>query len=130
MKVFASSDLQRSPAEVQKAALMEPVFLSYHDEPRYVMMSLEEYVRLKGAEIVTTPESFPKSVLERIREIADSHPEIEVEIAGGLVIDRAVRDLPRLQTSISTPRTGLVFRYDFRRYSKFRLPHLLGELWM
>jgi len=84
MKVFASSDLQRSPAEVQKAALMEPVFLSYHHKPRYVMMSLEEYVRLKGAEIIATPESFLESVLERIREIADSHPEIEVEIAGGL----------------------------------------------
>jgi hypothetical protein len=84
MRVFASSDLQRNPAEIQKAALMEPVFLSYHDKPRYVMMSLEEYVKLKGAEIIATPESFPESVLARIREIADSHPEIEVEIAGGL----------------------------------------------
>ena len=84
MRVFASSDLQRNPAEVQKAALMEPVFLSYHDKPRYVMMSLEEYVRLKGVEIVAAPESFPESVIERIREIADSHPEIDVEIGGGL----------------------------------------------
>jgi hypothetical protein len=84
MRVFASSDLQRNPAEVQKAALMEPIFLSYHDKPRYVMMSLEEYVRLRGAEIIATPESFPESVLARIREIADSYPEIEVEIAGGL----------------------------------------------
>lgn len=48
------------------------------------MMSLEEYVRLKGVEIVATSESFPESVLERIREIADSHPEIDVEIAGSL----------------------------------------------
>jgi hypothetical protein len=84
MRVFASSDLQRNPAEVQKAALMEPVFLSYHDKPRYVMMSLEEYVRLKGVEIVAAPESFPESVIERIRQIADSHPEIDVEIGGGL----------------------------------------------
>ncbi len=84
MRVFASSDLQRNPAEVQKAALMEPVFLSYHDKPRYVMMSLEEYVRLKGVEIVAAPEAFPESVIERIRQIADSHPEIDVEIGGGL----------------------------------------------
>ena len=61
-----------------------PYKLSYHDSPRYVMMSLEEYVRLKGATIVATPESFPESVLARIREIADSHPEIEHEIGGGL----------------------------------------------
>jgi hypothetical protein len=84
MRIFASSDLQRNPAEIQKAALTEPVFLSYHDKPRYVMMSLEEYVRLKGATIVATPESFPESVLARIRDIADSHPEIEHEIGGGL----------------------------------------------
>jgi hypothetical protein len=64
MKVFASSELQRNPAEIQKAALMEPVFLSDHDKPRYVMMSLEEYVRLKGASVVATPESFPESVME------------------------------------------------------------------
>ena len=84
MRVFASSDLQRNPAEIQKAALMEPVFLSYHDKPRYVMMSLEEYVRLKGATIVAAPDSFPESVLARIRDIAESHPDIEVEIGGGL----------------------------------------------
>jgi hypothetical protein len=89
MKVFASSELQRNPAEIQRAALMEPVFLSYHDKPRYVMMSLEEYVRLKGASIVATPDSFPESVIARIREIADSHPEIahpEIahEVGGGL----------------------------------------------
>lgn len=45
---------------------------------------LEEDVRLKGAEIIATPGSFPESVLAGIREIADSHPDIEVEIAGGL----------------------------------------------
>jgi hypothetical protein len=86
MRVFASSDLQRNPAEIQKAALTEPIFLSYHDKPRYVMMSLEEYVRLKGATIVATSESFPESVLARIREIADSYPEIEHEIGGGLAV--------------------------------------------
>jgi hypothetical protein len=38
----------------------------------------------KGVEIVAAPESFPESVLERIRETGDSHPEIEVEVGGGL----------------------------------------------
>lgn len=86
MKVFASSDLQRNPSEIQKAALLEPVFLSYHDKPRYVMMSLEEYVRLKGATIVASPDSFPDSVIERIREIADSYPDMDVEVGGGLAV--------------------------------------------
>ena len=47
---FAASDLQRNSAEIQKAALMGPVFLTYHDKPRYVMMSLDEFVRLQGKE--------------------------------------------------------------------------------
>jgi len=37
-----------------------------------------------GGVIVATPEAFPESVLARIQEIADSHPEIEVETGGGL----------------------------------------------
>lgn len=36
-----------------------------------------------AAEIVAVPESFPESTLARIRKIADSHPDIEVEIGGG-----------------------------------------------
>ena len=47
-------------------------------------MSIEKYVRLKGASIVAAPESFPESVIARIRKIADGHPEIEHEIGGGL----------------------------------------------
>ncbi|WP_164606988.1 type II toxin-antitoxin system Phd/YefM family antitoxin [Rhodopseudomonas sp. BR0M22] len=86
MKVFASSDLQRNPSEIQKAALLEPVFLSYHDKPRYVIMSLEEYVRLKGATILASPRSLPDSVIERIHEIANSHPDMDVEVGGGLAV--------------------------------------------
>jgi hypothetical protein len=40
---------------------------------------------VNGTEVIATPDSFPESDLVRIREIADSHPEIDVEIAGGLV---------------------------------------------
>jgi hypothetical protein len=38
MRAFASSNLQRNPAEIQKAAPTEPVF---HDKPRYAMISEE-----------------------------------------------------------------------------------------
>jgi len=47
MHSFAASELQRNSAQVQKAALMGPVFLTYHDKTRYVMMSLEEYIRIQ-----------------------------------------------------------------------------------
>ena len=54
------------------------------------MKTVRELIE-EGTEIVATPESFPESVLARIREIADSHPEIEVEIGGGLA-DSPVRN--------------------------------------
>ena len=60
MRIFSAADLQRNPSEVQKAAIKEPVFLSYHNKPRYVMMSLEDFVCLQGARIVAGPERFPR----------------------------------------------------------------------
>jgi hypothetical protein len=45
MKSFESTELQRNAAEIQKAALAEPVFLNYQDKPRLVIMSIEEYVK-------------------------------------------------------------------------------------
>lgn len=82
MTLFAAADLQRKPAEIQKAALKEPVFLSYHEKPRFVMMSIEEFVRIGGATIVAGPESFPQSVMDRIRALEDAYPDEEVELVG------------------------------------------------
>jgi len=84
MRIFPASDLQRNPAEIQKAALEAPVFLSYHEKPRYVMMSLEEFVRLRGATILAGPEAFPDSVMARIRQLEEMHPNAVPELAGGL----------------------------------------------
>jgi hypothetical protein len=67
---FAASDLQRNPAEIQKAALMGPVFLTYHDKPRYVMMSLDEFVRLQGKDVTGRLAAAPNAVAMRAREIA------------------------------------------------------------
>lgn len=40
--------------------------------------------RFPAAKIVAAPSSFPESAIIRIREIASSHPGIEMEIGGGL----------------------------------------------
>ena len=84
MRIFNASDLQRNPSEIQMAALKEPVFLNYHDKPRYVMMSLEDFVRMQGAKIVAGPESIPESVMKRIRELEDAYPDARPALAGGL----------------------------------------------
>jgi hypothetical protein len=69
MPSFAASDLQRNTAEIQKAALMEPVFLTYHDKPRYVMMSLDEFVRIQGKDIAGHLAAYPAAVAAHIREL-------------------------------------------------------------
>lgn len=48
MQVFRSQDMQRNVAAIQEAALTEPVLITYHDRPRLVLMSMDEYARLRG----------------------------------------------------------------------------------
>ena len=69
MHSFPASELQRNSAEIQKAALMGPVFLTYHDKPRYVMMSLDEFVRIQGQKITGHLATYPTPVAARIREL-------------------------------------------------------------
>jgi hypothetical protein len=59
---FAASDLQRNSAEIQKAASIGPVFLTYHDKPRYVMMSLDEFVRIQGKDATARLPTYPTAV--------------------------------------------------------------------
>lgn len=49
MQSFSSLDLQQRTGDVQQAALRGPVLLTSHSKPRSVMMSVEEYRRLKTA---------------------------------------------------------------------------------
>jgi hypothetical protein len=46
---FSSLDLQQRTGEVQNAALREPVALTFHGRARNVMMSVDEFGRLKAA---------------------------------------------------------------------------------
>jgi hypothetical protein len=57
---------------------------TYHDKPRYVMMSVEDFVRLRGVRLIADPAGLPDSVVARLRELADAFPDEEAELAGGL----------------------------------------------
>jgi len=70
MRTFPASELQRNSAELQKAALMGTVFLTYHDKPRYVMMSLDEYVRIQGSRLAAQLATYPPAVAASIRALA------------------------------------------------------------
>src|SRR5580698_6492112 len=67
MQSFAASDLQRNSAEIQKAALMGLVFLTYHDKPRYVMMSLDAFVQLQGKNVTRHLAAYPAPIATYLR---------------------------------------------------------------
>jgi prevent-host-death family protein len=47
MKAFTSLDLQQRTGDIQKAAGLEPVVILSHNKPRNVVMSAQEFERLK-----------------------------------------------------------------------------------
>lgn len=49
MKTYSTSDLVRAIGDVTHAAVAEPVVITHHAKPRYVLMSIEEYERLAKA---------------------------------------------------------------------------------
>ncbi|MCA3267823.1 MAG: type II toxin-antitoxin system Phd/YefM family antitoxin [Azospirillum sp.] len=48
MKAFTSLDWQQRTGDIQKAAGLEPVVILSHNKPRNVVMSAEEFERLKA----------------------------------------------------------------------------------
>lgn len=84
MEVFTAADLQRNSAEVQRAASREPVVITNHDAPRFVLMSIEEYGRLKGSKrLVARADCLPDTAIARIQALADLYPVEEVVLYGG-----------------------------------------------
>ncbi len=76
MQTFRSQDIQRKAAELQDAALSEPVIITYHDRPRLVLMSMQEYDRLRGrSRKVGAIEDLPDSVVSEIEELGKDDNE-------------------------------------------------------
>ncbi|MCV6547617.1 MAG: type II toxin-antitoxin system prevent-host-death family antitoxin [Cohaesibacter sp.] len=46
---FRASDLTRKTCEILHEATIAPIILTNHGKPRHVVMSVEEYERLKSA---------------------------------------------------------------------------------
>jgi len=82
MQMFRSQDLQRQASLIQEAAMKEPVVITYHDRPRFVLMTMQEYDRLRGRRgqvgAMTQPSSFEKDgflspEIDRFRLYVRSH---------------------------------------------------------
>lgn len=105
MKSFRSQDMQKQAAAVQEAAMREPVLITYHDRPRLVVMSIEEYERLReraltdvNRAVAPAPNRTPRDFL-----IAYSRQEItRSEAMDGAGIDRS--EVGRFATLMRTEK--------------------------
>jgi prevent-host-death family protein len=71
MRIFSSLDLQQQSGEVQRSAVQAPVIIASHGKPRAVMMSVEEFRRLKTA----ADEEVPVEALPRQPTVLGPEPE-------------------------------------------------------
>ena len=120
MPSFPASDLQRNSAEIQKAALIGPIFLTYHDKPRYVMMSLDEFVRIQGNEIAANLAAYPPPVAARIRGLAKASVDAETGYGpGALAVDKLVLatvNAPYKRSIGATALRDCLAKLDFDRW--------------
>ena len=76
MKSVTSTDLKQSLGDVLATAAREPVTITRHGAPRYVLMSLEEFERRFGSSrqacsVHDMPEELRQSLIEALdRQIA------------------------------------------------------------
>jgi len=90
MQVFTSEELQRRPAEVQQSALVEPTMITFHGRPRLVMMSVDEFDRLRARRhLVLRAAGLSDDIIAEMQRIADEHPsgDDDLTLLGGLLDD-------------------------------------------
>ncbi len=77
MSTMSSQEFNRQPTSVKRQADQEPVYITERGEPAYVVVSIEEYRRLRG-----TTETDLASYL-RSDEFDDYDlPSVEVDVPG------------------------------------------------
>jgi prevent-host-death family protein len=66
---FGSYDLQRKVAEVQEAAMREPVVVTYHGRDRLVILPIDEFERLKRRDkLVVSMDELPEEFIQALSE--------------------------------------------------------------
>jgi prevent-host-death family protein len=90
MQVFTSEELQRRPAEVQQSALVEPTVITFHGKPRLVIVSVNEFDRLRSRRhVVLQAAELSEDIIAEMTRIADQHPvdDADMGLMGGLLND-------------------------------------------
>ena len=102
MVAFSSLDLQKRTGEIQAAVAREPVVITHHGKPRAVMLSVDEYIRLKerAGEPVPAADvaaSFQEAVADVLTakavRAAREHGVGHLLIGGGVAANSRLREL-------------------------------------
>ena len=100
MQVFTSEELQRRPADVQQSALVEPTMITFHGRPRLVMMSVDEFDRLRARRhLVLYAAELSNEIVAEMNRIAEEYPidDADLGLMGGLLDDSAASGGPALK---------------------------------
>ena len=71
MRTFTSIDLQKQTGDVQRAAAVDGAVITSHGKPRNVMVSVEEFRRLKAAAGEDLPEEISQDTVTVLRPVRD-----------------------------------------------------------
>ncbi|MDX3925540.1 MAG: type II toxin-antitoxin system prevent-host-death family antitoxin [Shinella sp.] len=71
MITFTSIDLQKQTGDVQRAASRDAVVITSHGKPRNVMLSVEEFARLKNAAGEQIPSELTLKRAVTVRHVQD-----------------------------------------------------------
>jgi prevent-host-death family protein len=78
MRTFSTADLNKHVGDVTDAARRGPVFITHHRKPRFVLMAIEDYEKMRGTSDrrkAFTLESMPPEVEEGLLALADRYEE-------------------------------------------------------
>ncbi|MBL0407790.1 type II toxin-antitoxin system Phd/YefM family antitoxin [Microvirga aerilata] len=78
MRTFTTADLNKKVGDITDAARREPVLLTHHRKPRFVLMSVETYESLTQAKAADkrtgfTLEAMPDDVADGLLALADQY---------------------------------------------------------
>ncbi len=65
MKTFSTADLARKIGDVTHAASQAPIAITHHNKPRYVMMSVDEFIARDPRRVYATRET-PHELAEEL----------------------------------------------------------------
>jgi prevent-host-death family protein len=76
MKTFSTADLNKHVGDVTSAAQRGPVFITHHKKPRFVLMAIEDYERLRGdvdRRVAFSLDAMPADLEDGLLALADEY---------------------------------------------------------